>query len=229
MPNTDTNTIASYTTGTPFSGFGGTADNTTLSNYYYTANLNYPYEIRYGTTPGAEPSPGDTISIFTNASGGGFTYSNDAIYVGNNPGNVLIYQDSGIYNVLGAGLTSAPYSFANTVFCFLSGTHIATPTGEVLVESLKIGDVISTVDGGTRKVLWIGQQKISTVFGSAKNYPVEICISALGDNLPARPLCVSPGHSLLIDGAFPIASALVNGTTVRADSDQGGSYPHATK
>ncbi len=105
--------------------------------------------------------------------------------------------------------------YNNNIFCFLTGTHITTPTGEVLIEDLKIGDLVSTADGSVRKVLWIGQQKVSTVFGSPKNYPVEICISALGDNLPKRPLRVSPGHSLLVSGVFPIASALVNDVTVR--------------
>jgi hypothetical protein len=105
--------------------------------------------------------------------------------------------------------------YNNNIFCFLSGTHITTPTGEVLVEDLNIGDIISTADGGSRKVLWIGTQTLSSTFTSLKNLPIEITIGALGNNLPTRPLRVSPGHSLLVGGVFPIASALVNDVTVR--------------
>jgi hypothetical protein len=117
--------------------------------------------------------------------------------------------------IVGAPSNSATDFTPQTFACFLSGTHITTPTGEVLVEDLNIGDVISTADGGVRKVLWIGKQTASSAFTPAKNLPVEITIGAFGNNLPTRPLRVSPGHSLLVGGVFPIASALINDITVR--------------
>jgi hypothetical protein len=118
------------------------------------------------------------------------------------------------YGVLGTD-TPLNFNYTAATFCFLSGTHITTPSGEVLVEDFKIGDLVSTADGGTRKVLWIGKQTVSSLFAPTKNLPIEIAISAFGNNLPTRPLRVSPGHSLLVSGVFPIASALVNDVTVR--------------
>jgi hypothetical protein len=121
--------------------------------------------------------------------------------------------------VLGNNQSPANYSFNGTQnfapLCFLSGTHITTPSGEVLVEDLNIGDIISTVDGGSRKILWIGKHTLSSTFTHTKNLPVEITIGAFGKNTPARPLRVSPGHSLLVGGVFPIASALINDVTIR--------------
>jgi hypothetical protein len=47
-----------------------------------------------------------------------------------------------------------------TPVCFLAGTLIATPTGEVPVECLNIGDLVLTADGRAVPVKWIGRQTI---------------------------------------------------------------------
>ncbi len=96
--------------------------------------------------------------------------------------------------------------------CFLRGTRILTPTGEVRVEDLQLGDAVVTRFGGIQPVKWIGRH--SPAPDNEVNTPVCIHAGALGDRLPARDLYVSPGHSLLVDGSLLIASLLVNGVTV---------------
>src|SRR5262249_33777905 len=42
--------------------------------------------------------------------------------------------------------------------CFLRGTAIKTPDGEVRIEDLKIGDLVETVRGKAMTVKWIGRR-----------------------------------------------------------------------
>jgi hypothetical protein len=100
--------------------------------------------------------------------------------------------------------------------CYLRGTRIATPAGEVAVEALGIGDAVITRFNGYRKIKWIGRQSFARRF-VADNFdqiPVRIKTGALGGGLPRRDLFVSPGHSMLIDGVLVLAAALVNGVTI---------------
>ena len=99
--------------------------------------------------------------------------------------------------------------------CFLAGTVISTPEGEVLIEDLNIGDTISTADGDTRKVVWLGKKTLSTFFTPAEHRPVLISAGALGNGLPKRDLKVMPAHAFLIGDVLVVAGQLVNGTTIR--------------
>jgi len=105
------------------------------------------------------------------------------------------------------------------VICFFAGTRIATPAGEVAVETLRAGDLVLTSDGDPRPVVWLGRQTVSRTFADpARVLPIRIAAGALGENQPVRDLLVSPDHALLIDGVLVHAAALVNGTTIRRDA-----------
>jgi hypothetical protein len=107
-------------------------------------------------------------------------------------------------------ITDAPFTV-----CFLAGTLIATPGGEVAVENLRVGDPVLTSDGRAVPVRWVGRQGIVTAFADRlRNFPVRIAAGALGEVLPLRDLFVSPDHALLVDGVLVQAGALVNGSTV---------------
>ena len=119
------------------------------------------------------------------------------------------------------------FSAAATVTCFLTGTLIATPTGERAVESLSIGDLVLTADGAARPVRWIGRQNVSTLFGAPERLrPVRISAGALGDGLPHTDLTVTADHAMLVCGVLVHAGALVNGTTITTVplSEFGASY-----
>jgi len=99
--------------------------------------------------------------------------------------------------------------------CFLEGTLIATPSGQVCVETLRIGDTILTQDGKFVPVRWLGRRAVFSRFAPpAQAYPIRIQQGALSENVPARDLYLSPSHALLVDGVLCQAAALVNGTSI---------------
>jgi Hint domain len=103
----------------------------------------------------------------------------------------------------------------DVAFCFMVGTMIKTPQGEVPVETLKRGDMVTTIDGRAMPVSWIGRQTVSTVFADPLRIsPIRIKASALADNVPSRDLSLSPDHAILIGEILIQAGALVNGTSI---------------
>ncbi|MDY7025635.1 MAG: Hint domain-containing protein [Pseudomonadota bacterium] len=100
--------------------------------------------------------------------------------------------------------------------CFMTGTKIATPAGEVAVETLAIGDEVTTAEGKTAAIKWMGYREVSATFAkkNAGAHPVLITAGAFGNGLPTADLRVSPEHAMLIDGVLIHAEALVNGSTI---------------
>jgi hypothetical protein len=108
--------------------------------------------------------------------------------------------DLQVMNVLGYDLN-----------CYLTGTGIATPDGEVAVQDLKIGDRVLTLGGRTRPIIWIGFGR-ALAPGGCRNAATPIIVrkGALSDNVPHRDLHITKGHSLLLDGVLIPAEFLVN-------------------
>jgi len=106
-----------------------------------------------------------------------------------------------------------------TAVCYLRGTKILTPAGEVAIEKLNIGDPVVTLRNGYQKIKWIGRQSFATYFvkGNRDQIPVRIAAGALGPQIPRRDLFVSPGHSMLISNVLVLAKFLVNGITITQD------------
>jgi hypothetical protein len=100
------------------------------------------------------------------------------------------------------------------VICYLRGTRVATPDGDLPIETLVHGDRLLTRFGGVRPIKWIGRQSFAAGFLARELWPVRIAAGALGHARPARDLCVSPGHSMLIEDRLILARNLVNGVTV---------------
>jgi len=112
------------------------------------------------------------------------------------------------------------FTITDAIECFMPGTMILTPSGEVAVETLKIGDLVMTHDGRSEPVRWMGRHTVSTVFADKlKTLPVRIKAGALDDNVPSRDLLVSPGHAILVDGALVQAAALINGSSIIQETD----------
>lgn len=100
--------------------------------------------------------------------------------------------------------------------CFLRGTAIKTPTGEVCIEDLKIGDLVQTVRGASMPVKWVGRHtyRRSGASWSSSVLPVRVARHAIDEATPYRDLYLSPGHALLIDGVLIRAQDLVNGASI---------------
>jgi hypothetical protein len=124
----------------------------------------------------------------------------------------LVTNDSGLGDSFDIGFTTTGGPLA---LCFHTGTRIATPEGEALVEDLRIGDLLERVDGKAVPVKWIGRQTVFSAFGPAERLmPVRISAGALGNGLPHTDLTVTADHGMLVDGVICHAGALVNGTTI---------------
>ncbi|QLH38295.1 MAG: Hint domain-containing protein [Defluviicoccus sp.] len=99
--------------------------------------------------------------------------------------------------------------------CLLEGTLVQTHDGERLVENLRAGDLVITADGTTAPIRWIGHTQTNRHQPDPLSIlPIRIRAGALGENLPARDLLLSPDHAVFIDGTLVQAGALVNGRSV---------------
>lgn len=110
--------------------------------------------------------------------------------------------------------------------CFTKGTYIRTQLGQVLVENLKVGDLVYTECHGFQAVKWIYNREFPAVGEFA---PIKICKGTLG---VTNDLHVSPAHRMVmndpsIEVLFGITSALVaakdliNGDTIYRDTSMG--------
>lgn len=120
-----------------------------------------------------------------------------------------------LYNV-----ESLKFADQTTPICFMPGTLVATPTGSAAVETLRRGDLVLTADGAAAPVVWMGRQTVSRRFSDPlRALPIRIAAGALGEELPRRDLLVSADHALFLDGILVHAGALVNGSTVRRETN----------
>ncbi|MCB4766989.1 Hint domain-containing protein [Ancylobacter sp. Lp-2] len=177
-------------------------------------------DVLIGTVDDPELDPDNPVFAYVAPDGGS--------------GNAYFYYASG--DGLVAGLGSGVYWwFTDTeqeadayaerdgdsfIVCFLAGTMIATPTGEVAIETLEAGDLVLTADGSAKPVRWLARQTVSTLFADPlKVMPVRIAAGALGDGVPLRDLSVSSDHALEIDGVLVQAGALVNTASIARRTD----------
>jgi hypothetical protein len=102
------------------------------------------------------------------------------------------------------------------IACYLRGTLIFTPNGEVPVEQLKIGDQVVTLQGKARPIEWIGRRSYSGRFVLGRDDILPVCVKAgaLDDGIPRRDLWVSPNHALYLEGVLIEAKDLVNGASI---------------
>ncbi|EAP76977.1 Hint domain-containing protein [Roseovarius nubinhibens] len=81
----------------------------------------------------------------------------------------------------------------------VEGTAIDTPDGPAPIESLQIGDLVST-QHGPRAIRWIDAHQITPddLAANSRLRPVKISAGALGQDLPRADLWMSPEHRMLI-------------------------------
>lgn len=165
---------------------------------------------------------GDNYATLGDINNDGFTYNAARYtYVGKTGDGAFVAQDASdnyfLFSDTAAtqGTSLTVDTKATTAICFLAGTMITTPDGEVSVETLRAGDLVTTLEGHTVPVRWLGRQTISTRFADPlRVLPICIKAGALAENVPSKDLYVSPDHAILIDNILVHASALVNGTSI---------------
>ncbi|MCW8843418.1 MAG: Hint domain-containing protein [Rhodobacteraceae bacterium] len=76
--------------------------------------------------------------------------------------------------------------------CFVKGTLIRTPEGDVPIEDIDVGDLVETYGEGPQEVRWVGSR---TVPAEGALAPIRITAGSFGDH---GTLLVSPQHRILI-------------------------------
>ncbi|QCE33401.1 hypothetical protein FAI41_07315 [Acetobacteraceae bacterium] len=110
--------------------------------------------------------------------------------------------------------------------CFLRGTHISTPQGEVEVQDLRKGDRIWAIVGGKKTARPITALRYAKSQIN-KALPVDlagwsVCIEAgaFGENLPERTLWVTPEHCFFFNGNLVPIRMLVNDRNIYYDTSR---------
>lgn len=106
---------------------------------------------------------------------------------------------TGSLTFTGASADGSSFTTENTgVVCFTTGTAIRTPRGDILIDDLHVGDLVTTMDNGPQPIRWIGRRHLDhAILIAAPNLrPVLIRKGLLGIE---RDLLVSPQHGMLID------------------------------
>ena len=118
--------------------------------------------------------------------------------------------------------SSSPPSvvITETAPCFAAGTHIGTLLGDVRIEDLVLGELVSTASGDQLPVIWIGQLRV--LCDGHPNpesvLPVRIAPNAFAPGQPSRDLLLSPDHAVFVDGALIPVKQLINHLTISRTS-----------
>jgi len=129
------------------------------------------------------------------------------------------------------GAVDTGFVTVDSIPCFVAGTMIMTPDGEVAVETLQPGDLVMTQDDGPQPLRWIGQRRVAATGDFA---PIHIRANTFGVH---RDLFLSPLHRVLIrdslaellfgEGEVLIAARdLVNDMSVRRIAGGEVDYVH---
>ena len=192
-------------------GFSPPASNINTSVYpaVTPASTSTLQDLVDGSTNVGETIQWDLGGLPVNAILYGFHDAGNPVFVYN--GTYYALSNSG---TLGGNIVASMTTSGTYVYCFGAGTLIATPDGACVVEDLRIGQKITTADGASTRVKWIGRQTRSKLFSGPRMQPVRIRAGALGGGLPFADLTVTGDHGMILDSLVINASALVNGATI---------------
>ncbi|MCK0101817.1 Hint domain-containing protein [Pseudohalocynthiibacter sp. F2068] len=102
----------------------------------------------------------------------------------------------------GAHAIEGVVSGTDVLICFLRGTYIRTPKGEVPVETLRAGDLVTNSKGKQIALRWVSSRKLSptNLMLEPKYRPIRVPEGSFGNNKPFADLWLSPLHRIVVRG-----------------------------
>jgi hypothetical protein len=91
--------------------------------------------------------------------------------------------------------SSEPY---NAIICFAPGALIETPEGSRPVETLRVGDLVTTIDRGPVPVRWVSRRQVVFCNGLEDAKPIQIKAGAFAQGYPDDDIVVSPQHRFVM-------------------------------
>jgi hypothetical protein len=182
------------------------------------------------TSPTVSPTDDITVKSAGHGLNGLYEYIGSVKFQGGEIGYIVENANTGSYYLM----TDTAVNFAKNLTttgldthganselpaCFVEGTLIRTPSGEVKVEDLSPGDMVMTAGGQPAPVCWIGKRTVARPFVPEFSLPVRVKAGALDENVPSHDLLLSPDHALLVEDVLVQAGALINGTSVTRDTE----------
>ncbi|BAU38668.1 outer membrane protein [Acetobacter pasteurianus NBRC 101655] len=169
--------------------------------------------------------PGDSDSIDlagVSAAGASYSLTQDQVVITLANGNTITLN---IPNVLdhGFALVDDGHGGATAEVCFLAGSMIQTPEGDVPVENIRMADtVIAYVQGVAQPttVTWTGKAHVVVrphLQDDEAGYPVRILKDAISEGVPYKDMLITSEHCLFFDGKFVPVRMLVNGFSIFYD------------
>ncbi|THH35338.1 Hint domain-containing protein [Aliishimia ponticola] len=175
---------------------------------------------------GVSVTAGSTVTL---PSGSMVTLNADGTLTVTGDGDTEDYNFT--YKVTDGTITDTGIVNVDQVPCFVAGTLIATPQGDVPVETLSPGDLVLTKDHGAQPLRWIGTRQVAAEGPFA---PILIRAKTFGAH---RDVLLSPLHRVLIrdemaellfgeDEVLVAARDLVNDATVLRQPGGEVTYVH---
>lgn len=199
------------------SGGQVTLDNAAVSAFPHPTEPNYSvYVVHAQAGAGLFTTTGSSVearcvSLSSSSTGEVFEFfsvGGSSITAQNGPAAGLAGQPTGATDAStsihwdSAGTrTVETYSIgSSSIVCFLKDTLISTPSGDVAVQDLCIGDHVNTFDAGPQPIVWCAKTQIPfrDTISEPNLWPIHIPRGAFGGGIPSRHLCVSPQHRILI-------------------------------
>jgi len=222
--------------GSEFSSYGGgAADSTTVNSggtevVYLSASASNTTVNSGGTeflysgneASGTSLNVGGSIdaSYLPYAGGGSAGVNTSSVLTVSVGGQTYTQQLSGDYADVRFQLaedTASGTLVTAEVPCFRSFTRILTDRGEVAVESLRVGDLVQTVLGGTlTPITWIGRREVDCTRHPRPQrlWPVRVAAGAFGPGRPHSDLFLSPDHAIYSNNVLIPIRYLINASTI---------------
>ncbi|MBF9051116.1 2,3,4,5-tetrahydropyridine-2,6-carboxylate N-succinyltransferase [Roseobacter sp. HKCCD9010] len=182
---------------------------------------------------GQEVLPGESVDL---SSGHVITLQPDGTLAVAPPADLVGLTDPDVVNFSytsenADGISDTAFVTITTIPCFVRGTKILTDRGDVLVEDLRVGDMVVTRDHGVQPIRWIGSREVAA---EGRFAPVVIEAGTFGRHGTLR---LSPQHRVMMthhmaellfgeDEVLVAAKDLVNDCSVRIEEGGNVEYFH---